>query len=656
MKMGMAALLLPLLIAEDFWTKFQGPYQAGDVEGMKKAVASDPQGAIEAYTVRVEKFAVEMDDETGKQVDAMRAAWTAAFNNNFFEHQYRYLSLLDSSSRKKRKELIADWQKMRNLFEGTRGTSKEENWAQLEKALPVLVESLEAVGELYYASWATYNLAQTFDPSNRPKGSNARTALEHYRRFLENRDRLDLKDGFYNTVKGIAERYEKIYRPAAPGEGGADGGSVPFKLGTAWFAVPLVPASAESAPEGERIGYDDDELYVTWPKIQIEAMKPAQFANLPGKVQLIREGAARFSFDQDGDGKGDLKLKASGRPELVELSWTLGPTAVKYALWITSGTARDMVQRVETSGAPTNELATFYYRSATVRTADVLGLPFRMFDQNADGRFNYEVVGRTVDGMDPKSPLPVIDSWVIGKGKRAGPASAYAQLNDKWYRVEFDSKMLGQELRLREVEGNEGTLALEYKGPPSLKPSFLIVKAIGIYNGAFFDLAGSPKGIKVPAGAYEILYGVIRSGKGERTQKAVITKGQSKAAIVEAGKSATIKIGEPFSLDFEWSLSGNKLTVPGASVVVVGSSGERYEMIWDEVPTPEIQVRAAGKPFGRPVETRRAVISDLNQAANWGILWHPIDATFDVSKPSDKFEVRLSEKHKWFGKLESAWK
>lgn len=651
----------PFLGDEDFWRKFMPAYTAGDTDAMKKLVGLDPQGAIDNFLFKMEKFSVEMDDEMGKQIDALKTAWSNAYHNNFFENEYKYLSLIDSSIRKRRTELLNQWRRLQALFNQTKNKVDDNSWQDLERNLPILSEGFEQIGDLYYAALGRYVLGQTYDPTYRfgGKGGNPRTALDNYKKCMELRERLDFKDSFYNGVKVVADRLEKLYQAATPTNGDSGGGGsaepVPFKAGSDWQKIHLAPAKGEVSNEVEHFGYDFDDLLTTWIKIQSVKMAPVQLPNFSSKVQFVQEGPAKFGIDQNGDGKGDIPVKAVGKPELVEFTRDLGNNQTDtYAIWITNGTDREVVQRIETNVAPTKELSTFFYRSAAVRTGDVLGVPFKIFDDNADGKFTLDRVERTMEGS--KNPIPVIDSWIFGKEKRVTPVSAYVPIADKWYKVELDEKTHGKEMKVREVEVKESSLVLQYKGPPAAKPNFFIVRAIGSYEGAYFDIA-SGKPVKVPAGGYEIFYGLMRSGKGKQAQKMAILKGTSKMYIAEPGKPTTITIGEPFSFDFQVVAAADKLVLKGETVAVTGSAGERYELIWDEILLPEFQARAGNKPFGKPAETKRATQADLTKTNDWGILWHPMDVELEApAKTTEKIQFKLSQKHKWFGKIESDWK
>ncbi len=658
--------LLPLAVfaggsaEQEFLKKFQPAFELNDAEGMKKAVVGNPQGAIDAFLVYADKYAAELDEKVGDQVRAMKVAWSAASQNQFFENVDRYLSRMDSSTRKHRNGLMDDWRRLRAFFETVKGTAQEESWADLEKNLAALSDSLDSIGDVYFGSLARYLLGNCYDSEYRPKSNQGKLALDQYKRVLEDRERLDLKDGFYNQLKSKVLNMEKVFTApvgGSEGGGGDSGASVPFKEGSSWIVAPLAVAKPQSVADIERFGYDCDDIYVTWRMLFLEKDKPAELPGFSNKVQIMREGEAKFFVDNNGDGKADEKLKiGSGKPEIIEFARHAEGVTDSYALWITAGSRQDRVQRIESDTSPTKERATLYYRAATARTGDLLGEPFVFFDENIDGYFNHEIKEREMDGLE-KSLLPVFDSWVIGKIKRAVPASAYTSIAGKWYRVEMEPKSVGKELRLREIDVKEGTLLLDFKGTAAVQPDFLIVKAVGSYQGGFFDLCANKKGIAVPPGGYEILYGLIRSGKGQNTQKSVILRGSSKLFIVEPGKTTTIKLGEPFSFDFQWSLSQEVVTIPGNTISIVGSAGERYELLWDEIPTPDVQLRpAGGKPVGKPVTLRRPLLEDLNKNNSWRILWHPVDASLEVPKGAKKVEAMLTQKHKWFGNIESGWK
>jgi len=127
---------------------------------------------------------------------------------------------------------------------------------------------------------------------------------------------------------------------------------------------------------------------------------------------------------------------------------------------------------------------------------------------------------------------------------------------------------------------------------------------------------------------------------------------------VRRGEVTTVELGGPFDFDFKLAKDGDKLTVDGKSVRVVGKAGERYERVWNCVPIPEAGFRKKGaKGKAAKYEKMPKVLDNEGiTKLGWDAPWSPLDLTFDV-KGQGAVEVQLVLKaHDFFGKIESNWK
>src|SRR5690606_2337113 len=127
---------------------------------------------------------------------------------------------------------------------------------------------------------------------------------------------------------------------------------------------------------------------------------------------------------------------------------------------------------------------------------------------------------------------------------------------------------------------------------------------------------------------------------------------------VTAGEVTKVPLGAPYSFDYSFTAADGQLVVPGKSVVVIGSAGERYERPWNAVASPSVSWREAGSKRGSKVEDM-PVLRDTDPMYSEGyhVAWFPRDLSLPLPSGVGKIEVQLSEKkHKLFGKIESGWK
>jgi hypothetical protein len=334
-----------------------------------------------------------------------------------------------------------------------------------------------------------------------------------------------------------------------------------------------------------------------------------------------------------------------------------GDTSRPWAFFAVSGIEKDSFQGVEVNLSANDTQMPIYTLSAASVVGNLAGTPIRIIDDTMDAVYGSETQTFGYAGLTNGMFQPEMDSIVVGGSKRARPWSEYQEVGGKWWKFEKGSK--GKQINATPANVETGTLKLEFKG---LAPNYVVVRGAEALKDSYYDLVeGGAKGVAVPAGRYALYYGDVRKGKKRQMLKALIMPGKGSANYdVAVGGTTVVKLGAPYAFDFNLKKGEEKVTVVGDSVVVTGAGSERYERPWSCVPHPDASWRKKGtkkvvKTEKMPLIQSTAGIYDRGDAG-WLAVWFPLDLELDV-KGAGEVEVQLvDEKHKLFGKVESAWK
>ncbi len=517
------------------------------------------------------------------------------------------------------------------------------------------------------------NVAICFDDRYRREGADLDKAWDAYEQVKKYRDMLELKDNFYEfAVARQREIEDEGYGPGAgslgagpegsAGEPGGAEGKEPAEPAAGAAATGAVPAIGEMKFEAvedldrfERPSYDLDGFYEIWPVLYFtDRGTQATIGYMEESPPFQRTGDSAIAADTDRDGEFETKVPIKGGEVLTEFELEIGGVKRPWAFVSRIGTDQDFYQGVQVNMQPQLSSFTLSYVPAASLVADVGGTQVRILDDNLDGLYGSEPRSWEYIGLAEGSFHPELDSVVIGSSKRAVPWSRFQQLDGVWY--EWESVDSGTRLNLKPAAFKTGELKLVAEGT---KPYWVHVRGTDRIEGAYFDLADG-KSVEVPVGTDELVYGELRKGKRRQVVKSVILGGSGTKYQVKSGETTTVTIGAPYRFQFDWSLAGDVLEVPGRSVVVVGNGGERYERLWNAVPRPEVSWRKAGSKRGSKPEDMKVVLDQdaLFEPGGWRKSWHPLDFTMEIgSVPEEGIEVQLVEKkNKLFGKIESEWK
>jgi hypothetical protein len=372
--------------------------------------------------------------------------------------------------------------------------------------------------------------------------------------------------------------------------------------------------------------------------------QPAPFGK---PLMIVRDGAKGF-FDYDGDGK-----EGKGEPgcKVIDGKATLnsikgggeGKEAEPYAFFMLTG------GQTQWFGTPVNWTGRGRYRVACYREAKVLGETVILLDDNSSGSFCDPSEQR--DNLLRGYPGYVDNDGMI-VGKRLLPWSDVVEIGGKWFHVKSLDPH-AKKLRTRELDIETGSVVLKWNGP--VPPKMLVLGEVRQFKGSYVDVAGG-KPVPVPVGRWEIAYGRIETGKGAQTKQAWIFKGDAEPIEVKAGETVTLDMGAPYKFDFEAEDQGKALLVKGKSLLVKDKIGAIVGRIYDEIPYPEVAIRAkGGAAIGKPKTMARIPTEIFNKDSAWQ--WFPNDLTLD--KPDKSVvEAQLTlKKHSMLGgPVQSEWK
>ncbi len=393
------------------------------------------------------------------------------------------------------------------------------------------------------------------------------------------------------------------------------------------------------------------------------------------KLYLLRTGASKFAIGFDAADKNAVEIDVS--PKLkVSTFWLDAEKKQPHALAFWIGSDREMVNEAECNLSAGDTVANVYYRSASswhvqLGAADAVVL----YDDNASGhpgdaapleaQFKIFSLGDHENG----TVVPLLDSMRVGKGPRV-PYSEFVKLSTGWHYVK---KAANDSVGVRPLNPEyvkTGKVKLVWSGPKPTAPVQLVVQGSGDYRTAFFDVAGG-KEVEVPAAEYTVIWGRIAIGKGPRVQLASIYQGTNKPFTVEAGKVFELKMGGPFTLQFNRRGDENA-SIDALKVLLNESSGclltelHGINLACDVMAAKEADGKGA-KPYGKFVrftdpelvnEGAKKHNSLMQQVACFPMPdgYRNGDLVLGAKLPAAGMKLSLQiKKHPLFGEVKSAW-
>lgn len=668
--MKRTALLLALLLglvavpsradkAEPAW-RAKAEKAVAKKSDLEKLVKTESAQAAAWIAQLAEKLAKDEDEAAKALYDALAAAWKSQIETDFPERETAYFAGLDDAAWKIRGDLVKRYESARDEYLANMERREAGVYQKIIPALDTLAAAFDQEADSYLASECYLILADCVDERLRETNADLAQASTWWSKAVALREQAGVKDKRVEEaearIKAIKERGadKPAPAPSAPTEAAPVEGAQPVTVKTTFELL--------SAPDQyARPCYEADEMYAMWVSMGFKGKGSAfTFPNMGEPPTVFRVGSSDVRVDVDGDGKGDgekdHKVPLTGNIAALKMEIGKGSNARPWGVLYVTGIQKDSYQGLEMNLQADDTQMAVYYLGAACMVGDLAGTKFRVIDDSVDGLYGNVPKTFNMVGMSKDNYQPLLDSIVVGDSKRARPFSEIQQIGGKWWKFDLESD--GREFTARQVAVDTGFLKLDYKG--GVAPSWCILKGSGELQNSFFDIAeGGAKGVEVPTGRYTLYYGEVRKGKKRQMQKALIVPGKGMANYdVRRGETTVVQLGAPFGFDFRTRLEDGQVSVEGASVVVTGAAGERYERAWQCVAETEMSWRKKGtKKASKPEKMPRILDNQGITDHGWGASWFPLDTKAPTGPGVDAVEVQLvDKKHPLFGKVESAWK
>jgi len=639
---------------ETFKSQFELARKVGNKAGMQQLVKRDMDGAVAFILEVAEGIANNPSELVFERMEALRETWKAEVRTDFCEKMETFFSRIPVPLKRDRRRLRLSYDKLAGDWQtNSKGARDRKEFNRIAAEFTSLADAFKTIGDVYYESNSWQYVALSHDDSYEKKNPNYKEAAKAYARCVETREEIGLKDVIFKGFAVRLKALEKLGYGKPPEAGSAEAEAA------AEFAQPVVISSSfellEDIEAIQRPNYRLDAHYAMWPTLALKGVdSTATFVRMEGGPTAIRTKASEVMLDTNGDGEGDVTVPLRGKTQAIQLEIGDGEAKRGWGFLAVVGHEKLQYQGLEMNAALQDKYAGIYLAPAGSARYVLDGTTLRIIDENLNGVYgdvplNWGSTGLSADHFEPE-----VDSIVIGDATRAVPYSEYIQIGKDWYQLEPLNG--GAQLQATRVKFPTGELKLDWgKGP---KPDFLVVKGRDRFVNCYFDLTSANK-VEVPVGRYTISYGRLSKGKRLQSMKALILGDESTTAFdVPAGETVEVAAGGPFDLDFKLDSGDDKFTVPGASVVLVGQAGERYERLWNCVLDPAVSWRKTGAKRGTKGEGM-GVHMDREAMAKfgYGAVWFPKDLEVGLRKGTEDFEVQLVvKKNKLFGKITSSWR
>jgi len=269
-------------------------------------------------------------------------------------------------------------------------------------------------------------------------------------------------------------------------------------------------------------------------------------AHKGGAGFLVEADGAALAVDTNGDGKLDQRVKGIAG-NVVLKGTTPSGAALTYG-------ARILMHNGK-----------WHYLPGSAMSGKVLGQDVKLVDLNGNGR--YDEYG--------------VDAMIFGRGPAASYLSKVVSSGGKLHQITVSAE--GSSITATPWEGETGTLNLAsgFKVDGNLSSAVVLNEK----DGCSFELSGYKNGLVVPAGDYKFMYGFVRNG----AEQSKIRTGNSKPISVPAGKTTQWTWGTPLEIEFNYTVTKDKLTVP-IDIHFFGKLGEEYYDFKPEALSPRIVV------------------------------------------------------------------
>ncbi len=634
-----------------------------------KLMESMQSEAIFALIETADAISNAPNDVLYDRFNALRETWYRLHTNDFPDKLELYFVNLTVAEKKLRRKVKIKYDQL----------AKPRSAAEQARDLPGLLavslqyervaDEFKTMGDQWFESDACVQAANIADELYHKKKTDYQRVTTLYERAITLRNELGVKDKTYRLVlprmkilvglgfgSGMVEPEDVV--TGEPDPEGKEGDEVEDKEPLAPLGESVTATMAYEELKGLkdnlRPNYYLDEHRQIWPAVSMGAVGDTKSIPRLGdnSPTVMRLGDSKVGIDLDKDGESDMEWPTRGK--LDTISFEIGSGAMKrmWGVQVETGRAQDFYQGLTINLAQTGQNLNLYYVPGGSMVGELGGVPIALYDDNLDGVYGSAPSLWAHRELRPKTSQPEMDSIRVNGEKKARPMSEHINLPGAgWHKVEVQNA--GNQVTATPVRFKTGTLQVKAKG---VKPDFVIMKGTGsILSSTFVDISGGKK-VEVPAGRWDLYFGLLREGKKMQVIKCVILPGSTSPSYdVKEGQNLVVALGAPFAFDFEVTKQEDTATVQGMSVQVIGTGGEAYDRFYGSVPRPEASIRKEGSKRGYDSDKMRPGESQDDIAKyGWHQCWKPLDAIFPSK--GDNVQVQLIEKkNKLFGAIASDW-
>jgi hypothetical protein len=641
---------------QQFASEFRKYREVGDLPSAAKLVRREEFQAQSFAITQLELLTTNGSEEINSNVKLLRAAWKDVYRSDaFLTNVERYLGSLTPGTRNQRSSQIQAFNNANNRLVAKLAEERSAERAKAALGLAAEIEPLAQtfvdLGDQWMAARVFHAVGYASDTlSLGDEYGKLADVFRCYTRFVELRTSLALEDRLFKDVQNrLAELAALGFEPGTAPEAAGEV-VVGIKFGTP-RKLQTTGQTLELPGEPARPGFSCDVAHPTWSSLYFTKVGTEDsFKSMERSPIVRRTGAAEIEVvGSDGTSQ---KVALTGK--ITRIDTTTGTSPRPWSFFIQVGGQNDVYHDIQANLSPSAENLNLYTLPASMVQVTLDEVPVQVFDDNLDGIYGSRPLTRGYSDITKGEFQVDIDSMRIGKQKSAVPFSEFLKIGEAWYRLVAQDS--GASFEATPVEVVTGSVELEFKGP--FKPSWIVIQGLDDnLKETFFELTAAKK-IEVPIGRYAFLCGGYREGeRPDGIKKCILTAGKNMPPlVVKPGEVAKLTLGAPFAFDFRATVSGNKVSVQGSSITVVGAGGERYHRLWNARVQPEVLVRKVGSKKGNK-GGRMSLIGDAQTLSDQGFdkAWKPLD--LDVENGfGDQVEVQLvQDKSKLFGKIESPW-
>ena len=312
-------------------------------------------------------------------------------------------------------------------------------------------------------------------------------------------------------------------------------------------AAVTMPVWAEEETESVDLRY---RSYRNW---SLQLPRETWFP-LKNGIRISHAGGESFAFefegtslrvDTDGDGELDRTIKA-----LVDPKTMVSSTRVILNGTDKSGKPFRYAARLR-NDADGWEWAPGGAMAGTINT-QAGPIPVRIIDQNGNGKFN-----------DVGS-----DAMIVGNTDHAMMLSTTVYVDEKLQTIAISED--GKSFQLSDYQGP--TSEIDMSTSFNSKAVLLSSVIISADRNHSFDVAAIEGPVRVPAGKYTVVAGVVGLGQ----HRVTISAGRMKPLALEANRSKKFDWGGPVASEFQFARVGDAVQFSPNAIWYYGKAGEQY--------------------------------------------------------------------------------